>query len=68
MLTKMRQIVVDAKNYNALKDLGRAGDSFNDVIRNLITNSRRGKASVQLHYPHDEHGQLPDNESGELSG
>jgi predicted CopG family antitoxin len=29
-------ISVSDANYNALKDLGRAGDSFNDVITKLL--------------------------------
>lgn len=33
---KYKQILIDVDNYNALKELGKAGDSFNDVIRSLI--------------------------------
>ncbi len=33
---RYRQIVVDFNNYLALKKLGQAGDSFNDVIKDLI--------------------------------
>ena len=36
MSTKLRQIAVDESNYLALKQLGRAGDSFNDVIREVL--------------------------------
>jgi predicted CopG family antitoxin len=36
MLTKLRQIAVDESNYLALKQLGRAGDSFNDVITEVL--------------------------------
>jgi predicted CopG family antitoxin len=36
--TKLRQIIVDETNYRALKDLGKAGDSFNDVIKRLLEN------------------------------
>jgi len=32
----LRHIVVSDQNYNKLKDLGRAGDSFNDVIEELV--------------------------------
>jgi predicted CopG family antitoxin len=34
--TKLRQIVVDDHNYRALKELGQAGDSFNDVITQVL--------------------------------
>lgn len=34
--THFKQILVDIDNYNALKELGKAGDSFNDVIRDLL--------------------------------
>lgn len=33
---RYKQIVVDLNNYLALKKLGQAGDSFNDVIKELI--------------------------------
>jgi len=32
----LRHIVVSEQNYKKLKDLGRAGDSFNDVIEELL--------------------------------
>ena len=32
----LKQIAVDERNYLALKNLGKAGDSFNDVITNLL--------------------------------
>lgn len=34
--TQFKQILIDLDNYNALKDLGKAGDSFNDVIGSLL--------------------------------
>ncbi len=34
--TQFKQILVDLDNYNALKELGKAGDSFNDVIGSLL--------------------------------
>jgi predicted CopG family antitoxin len=34
--TRLRQIVVDDHNYKALKQLGHAGDSFNDVITQVL--------------------------------
>jgi hypothetical protein len=33
---KYKQILIDIDNYNALKDLGKTGDSFNKVIGTLI--------------------------------
>lgn len=33
---RYKQIVVDLNNYLTLKKLGQAGDSFNDVIKELI--------------------------------
>ena len=30
--SKLKRIVVSERNYLALKELGRAGDSFNDVV------------------------------------
>jgi predicted CopG family antitoxin len=32
----LKQIAVDERNYFALKNLGKAGDSFNDVITDLL--------------------------------
>ena len=34
--SKFRQIVIDVNNYKSLKNLGKAGDSFNDVIGKII--------------------------------
>ena len=33
---KTHNIAVDDNNYQALKNLGRVGDSFNDVVTQLI--------------------------------
>ena len=35
-----KQILIDLDNYNALKELGEAGDSFNDVIRDLLIRTK----------------------------
>jgi len=32
----LKHIVVSEKNFQKLKNLGKAGDSFNDVISNLL--------------------------------
>jgi predicted CopG family antitoxin len=36
---KLRTIAVSECNYTALKSLGKAGDSFNDVISKLLIDS-----------------------------
>lgn len=36
MQKTFKHILVDVKNYDLLKNLGNAGDSFNDVITNLL--------------------------------
>jgi hypothetical protein len=42
--THFKQILIDLDNYNALKELGKTGDSFNDVIRSLI------RSNTNKHY------------------
>ena len=32
----LRHIVISGKNYNTLKNLGKAGDSFNDVLNMIL--------------------------------
>jgi len=39
MSSKLKQIAVDERNYTALKRLGQAGDSFNDVVTELLQKS-----------------------------
>ena len=34
--SKFKHIAIDERNYAALKNLGKAGDSFNDVITELL--------------------------------
>ena len=36
MSVKLRQIAVSEENYRILKSLGRAGDSFNDVVTETL--------------------------------
>jgi len=36
MTRNLKHIVISDLNYEKLKDLGRAGDSFNDVIDKLL--------------------------------
>ena len=41
--SKLKLIAVDERNYFALKDLGKAGDSFNDVVSQLLKRSSGGQ-------------------------
>jgi len=52
---KLRTIAISEHNYAALKGLGKAGDSFNDVIAKLLLNyfDNAGKISLPQ-YPADE--------------
>lgn len=43
---RYKQVLIDIDNYNALKDLGKAGDSFNDIIRLLLHKSKYEKGDV----------------------
>jgi hypothetical protein len=36
----LKFIAISAKNYERLKDLGKAGDSFNDVLTVILNNGR----------------------------
>jgi predicted CopG family antitoxin len=36
MYLKLRQIAVSEENYPILKSLGKAGDSFNDVVSEML--------------------------------
>ena len=38
---KIHTIAIDDDNYESLRKLGRFGESFNDVIRGLISIARR---------------------------
>lgn len=37
---RLRHIVIDEDNYAALKELGKAGDSFNDVITEILAKTK----------------------------
>lgn len=41
IMKRLRQIAVDERNYEELKEMGKAGDSFNDVIT-LLLGRRKG--------------------------
>lgn len=36
MSTKFRNIVISERNYNVLKDMGKTGESFNDVLTSVL--------------------------------
>ena len=36
MLSKYKNIVISEDNYRILKELGNAGDSFNDVLTDIL--------------------------------
>ncbi len=40
---KLTTIAISLENYNALKELGRTGESFNDVLTELLRNSTSKK-------------------------
>jgi len=44
-LTKLKHIVVSEPNFLKLKDLGRAGDSFNDVITLILNKIDAGRST-----------------------
>jgi hypothetical protein len=37
---RLRHIVIDENNYAALKELGKAGDSFNDVLTDILMKTK----------------------------
>lgn len=47
MSSKLRQIAVNEDNYQALKELGLAGDSFNDVITKVLRKLQRDTEDTQ---------------------
>ena len=59
----MKRIVVSERNYLALKMLGHAGDSFNDVISKLLRIERSYKEMKQ-----QEEQQHPQENSDDSSG
>jgi predicted CopG family antitoxin len=46
MSSKLRQIAVNEDNYQALKELGQAGDSFNDVITAVLKKVKNTETEV----------------------
>jgi predicted CopG family antitoxin len=39
-LTRLKHIVIDEDNYATLKELGKAGDSFNDVLTEILAKTK----------------------------
>lgn len=48
---KLRQIAVSEENYHELKSLGKAGDSFNDVISEMLKEQKLPQASQKVAHP-----------------
>jgi predicted CopG family antitoxin len=46
MSPKLRQIAVNEDNYQALKELGQTGDSFNDVITAVLKKVKNKETEV----------------------
>ena len=38
-----KQILIDNDKYNALKEMGKTGDSFNSIISKLVKNHNKGE-------------------------
>lgn len=55
---RLRRIVVSQHNYLALKRLGQAGDSFNDVINNLLRLERNHRQENEREKKLQEQHQL----------
>jgi predicted CopG family antitoxin len=64
--SRLKRIVVSERNYLALKMLGHAGDSFNDVISKLlrIERSYQEMKKKQQEERHQEQQENSDNSSG----
>jgi predicted CopG family antitoxin len=50
MSLKLKQIAVSQKNYLTLKQLGSAGDSFNDVVSEILSrvDQQQFKTTIQV--------------------
>jgi predicted CopG family antitoxin len=44
----LKRIAISEQNYKELKDLGRAGDSYNDVLNFLLDIARKSKNKAEL--------------------
>lgn len=55
----LKNILVSESNYKKLRNLGYAGQSFNDVISELIEQSVNKQRSEQRRANHTQTGHLP---------
>ena len=62
--SRLKRIVVSERNYLALKELGRAGDSFNDVISKLLRIERSYQEMKKQHEEQQQQQANSDNSSG----
>jgi predicted CopG family antitoxin len=44
----LKRIAISEQNYDELKNLGRAGDSYNDVLSMLLNIARKSKDKAEL--------------------
>jgi predicted CopG family antitoxin len=68
--SRFKRIVVSEQNYHALKRLGHAGDSFNDVISKLLRiqrNYQEIKKQQEQQENNDKNSSNNSNNSSELS-
>jgi hypothetical protein len=61
--SRFKRIVVSEHNYLALKMLGHAGDSFNDVISKLLRIERSYKEMKKQQQEEEQHESSDDNSS-----
>jgi predicted CopG family antitoxin len=47
---KLKTIAISQENYLHLKKLGGAGDSFNDVVTELLSKNNGGKGDYVVYY------------------
>lgn len=63
---KLKRIVVSERNYLALKMLGHAGDSFNDVISKLLRIERSYEEMKKQQQEEQQHSQENSDDSSGL--
>jgi predicted CopG family antitoxin len=64
MSCKFKNIAISKTNYLVLKQLGRAGDSFNDVISELLNKLQDGNRLATMHHPAANTQNASENASG----
>jgi predicted CopG family antitoxin len=63
LIMVLKTIAISQDNYELLKDFGRTGDSFNDVITNLIRKGCNISEELQSDSRHLNHSQTVANTS-----